>query len=279
MLWGWMVRMQVEGAQQAMPVLGIVQAKAVVDEVEMNLATLECLVGDAAAAGAEIVVTPELFATGYAPDRAWRHDGDRVRRALASMASRHAVALVASSVHAVADGHRIAASFFDEQGKEIARVHKRHLFGPVEKAWMRPGEGCSGLVSWRGVTWGMAVCYDVEFPELVRELAMAGAEALLVPTAVPAIEEGVKGAGDAWHYSGAQISRLQVPARALDNGLVIAYANHCGAGFTGHSVVATPFGGIAAMLGDEQGIAVVRVPDGAIARARSINTYLEDLAR
>ncbi len=259
--------------------IAVAQGAAVVDDVDQNLATLAELVRQAAQLGADVVVTPELFATGYAPERAWRHDGAAIRAALAAIAQEHRIGLVASSVDSVGEGHHIAASFFSPDGEELSRVHKVHLFGGVEQEWMTPGRQYGAPLAWEGETWGVGICYDVEFPEFARSLSAAGADILLVPTAVPTVEEGIAELGDAWHYSATQISTLQVPARALDNGVVIAYANQCGPGFTGHSCIATPFGRNAVLLGDEPGVAVVSVPAAAIERARGINTYAVDLAR
>ena len=62
-----------------------------------------------------------------------------------------------------------------------------------------------------------------------------------------------------------------------ENGVVVAYANHCGPGFTGLSCIATPFGRNAVLLGDEPGVGVLEVPPGALERARGLNTYLRDV--
>lgn len=257
--------------------IAVAQGVAVIDDVEHNLETLSKLVASAAEQGADIVVTPELFATGYAPDRAWRHDGEAIRVALAALARTHRVGLVGSSIDSADDVHHIAASFFSEEGEELSRIHKRHLFGAVERQWMTRAAAYGDPVAWRGASWGVGVCYDVEFPEFARSLSMAGAHILLVPTAVPTMEEDIEGLGDAWRYSATLTSTLQVPARALENGIVVAYANHCGAGFTGRSCIATPAGHNAVLLGDSPGVAVVEIPLAAIERARTINTYLADV--
>ncbi|MGZ0712639.1 nitrilase-related carbon-nitrogen hydrolase (plasmid) [Coraliomargarita sp. W4R53] len=261
--------------------VAVAQGAAVIDDIDQNLATMRRLASEAAERGAQIVVTPELFATGYAPDRAWRHDGSAIRESLAGIALSVGIALVASSVDSGSQGdnHHIAASIFAPSGDEVMRTHKRHLFGEQEREWMTPGRNYSEPFEWNGVSWGVGICYDVEFPEFARSMAIAGADMLLVPTAVPVVEDGVADLGEAWHYSSAQTSLLQVPARALENGVVVAYANHCGPGFTGHSCIATPFGRHAALLGIDEGVAVVQVPAAAISAARRINTYLSDHAR
>ena len=259
------------------PVVAVAQAEAVVDDIDRNLATITRLVRVAAERRADVIVTPELFATGYAPDRAWRHDGAAIREALSEIARRHGVALIASTVDSTMGEHRISASFFTPDGEERGRGRKRHLFGPIEQRWMTPGDRYADPIEWNGTVWGLGICYDLEYPEFARAAPLAGAEILLVPTAVPVVEAGAHGLGDPWHYSSTQTSTLQVPARALENGIVIAYANHCGAGFTGRSCIATPFGRNAVLLGDEEGVGILEVPSGAIERARAVNSYLGDL--
>lgn len=272
--------------------VGVVQAAAVPGDIEENLAILRRLVAEAAEQGAALVVTPELFATGYSPATAWRWDGAEIRGRLAALARELKVALVASTIDSP-DGEaqdsssrqsqverpvrHIAASFFDPEGEELVRVHKRHLFGAEEKAFITPGRDYASPFEWQGWRWGLGICYDVEFPEFARSQAVAGAQVLLVPTAVPELEYRMAGRTGAWGYSATATSTLQVPARALENGVFIAYANHCGPGFTGHSCLATPFGRNAALLSGGDSVAVMEVDAEALECARGLNVYLEDL--
>ena len=78
------------------------------------------------------------------------------------------------------------------------------------------------------------ICYDVEFPEMIRHLALSGADLVLVPTALPASEHA------------AFIARSIIPVRAFENQVFVAYANHAGRddafAYAGLSGIAAPDG-------------------------------------
>lgn len=272
---------------EATATVGVIQAAARIGDIEANIGTLDRLLSQAASLSADIVVTPELFVTGYHPPTAWLHDGQAIRARLAALARHHAVALVASTVDEECSGQaapvrRISASFFSPSGEELARVHKCHLFGPQERQYFTPGQTYAPPVQWHGLRWGLGVCYDVEFPEFARIQAQQGAQALLVPTAVPELEDsGPAELNDATlSYSATLISTLQVPTRSLENGLYIAYANHSADGFTGLSCITTPTGRHATLLSrSEAGVGIAHVSSCAVDHARRLNTYLSDLQR
>ena len=72
------------------------------------------------------------------------------------------------------------------------------------------------IVEIAGLRCGLLVCFDVEFPELCRDLALRGAKAIIVPTALPKSD-------------GARfIAQNVVPVRAFENQLFVVYADHCG---------------------------------------------------
>ncbi|MCY1159866.1 MAG: carbon-nitrogen family hydrolase, partial [Citricoccus sp.] len=135
--------------------VGIVQAAAVPGDVDRNLAVLERWVGEAAAQGADVVVTPELFATGYDPATAWTQDAEQIRDQLARLARQAGVGLVASTVDTAGGSFHISASFFDPDDGEISRVRKRHLYGTTERKYFVPGDDYGLPVDWRGLRWGL----------------------------------------------------------------------------------------------------------------------------
>jgi predicted amidohydrolase len=116
---------------------------------------------------------------------------------------------------------------------------------------------------------GLLVCYDVEFPETVRALALAGADLVAVPTALPE--------GD----HAAFIAERLVPVRAFENQIAVVYANQAGAdrrfAYAGRSAIVTPDGMDAARAGPAGAALIVADYDpAAFAASRAANSYLAD---
>ncbi|WP_437757727.1 carbon-nitrogen hydrolase family protein [Sorangium sp. So ce1389] len=252
--------------------IAVLQAHAVPGQVGENLARIAGAARRAAAAGADLLVTPELFTTGYAPalvPGVLRETSpeDIVRR-LADVAASCGVALVASAPERARDGHLfICAHLFDGSGALLATYRKTHLYGPGEAAVFTPGPGELPIVELHGVRIGLLICYDVEFPEAVRGVAMRGADLVCAPTAL--MEPfGV-------------VARTLPPARALESQVYIAYANHCGregdVDLCGNSVIAGPDGAVlasAAAAGEDLLFADIDL--GLLRASRAVNPYLRD---
>ena len=75
-------------------------------------------------------------------------------------------------------------------------------------------------------------------------------------------------------YNADLMSTLLVPARALENGVYVAYANHTGPNFTGLSCIASPYGTFLGMAGHDEELMFADVDPAEVQRAREINTYL-----
>ncbi|MET4590761.1 nitrilase-related carbon-nitrogen hydrolase [Arthrobacter sp. 754] len=227
-----------------MVLLAVMQANSAVLDVKANCAAVGEAAREASAAGAQLLLTPELFPVGYAPLRL-RAALDpttlpALREVLAGIARRHNIALVYSlpAVTPAGEWH-ISATLVDASGHELLNYDKVHLFGPEERAAFSPAAAAPGVVEFHGLKTALAICYDIEFPESARAAAVRGAELLLVPTALA-------GGFDA-------VPQVLVRARALENQLTVAYANHTGSGegcdFRGGSIVAGPDGTVLAVAG------------------------------
>lgn len=257
--------------------IAVWQATGIVAQTMENLARLDRMAAGAAAEGADVVVTPELFATGYAPTQVHTSDGSGIRDQLAGIARRNRVAIVGSSVDGEADKRHISASFFDPEGAELARYRKAHLFGAEEKSVFLPGTEAPEVFEYAGLRMALGICYDIEFPEFVRAAAVRGADALLVPTAVPYTGD-VGGFPADQTYNAERISTLMVPCRALENGIYLAYANHTPPDFTGLSCIAGPHGNLLARADRNEDLIWSDMDAQEVRRARRINTYLSDLS-
>jgi predicted amidohydrolase len=145
-------------------------------------------------------------------ERAEASDGASAR-AIADIAQRHGIAILYGYPER-ADGHIYnAVQLIDRDGKRLANYRKTHLFGAIDRDAFSPGIDATvvaDLDDWRV---GLLICYDVEFPENVRRLALAGADFVAVPTAVMPPYDFV-----ATHM---------VPTRAFENQVFVAYANRC----------------------------------------------------
>lgn len=188
------------------------------DSIEGAVQAMTDIAKTAAAEGADLLVTPEMFVGGYniGPSAVAHHadQGLQVLDALADLAATTQIALVAGLAVPGAPLPRNACVAFDNKGVEVARYHKTHLFGDVDQAQFAAGDALSTIFEINGWRLALAICYDIEFPELARVLALRGANLIVTPTAnmVPFNS----------------VARRLVPARAEENALYIAYCNYVG---------------------------------------------------
>ena len=227
--------------------ISLLQATGTIGAAQKNREVLEASARNAANNGADLLLTPELFLSGYDPRKVCTDDGEHHRDWVAGIAAAAGIRIVASTVEHSGTGSYISASLFDRNGQELTRYRKQHLFGTEETEAFKPGEGNPELLRIDDFTVALGICFDIEFPEYARQQALRGADLLLIPTAVP-LREGIK--GEPHPLDTRLISTLVVPTRALESQLFIAYANHAGPRFSGTSTVADPYGRRIATAGD-----------------------------
>jgi predicted amidohydrolase len=249
------------------------------DPVE-NLAVVRAWMGDAAADGAEIILTPEVtncVSTSRTHQRAvLNHESDDpTLAALRAEAERLGVWLLIGSLALKTDdpdGRFSNRSFLiGDDGAIRARYDKIHMFdvdvSPEEtyreSDGFRPGtRAVLSDTPWGKI--GLSICYDVRFPHLYRRLAQAGAEILTVPAAFS-------------HVTGAAHWQSLLRARAIETGCFVLAPAQTGTHTAsrgqarrthGHSLVIGPWGEVIADGGTEAGIITVDLDLSEVAQAR-----------
>jgi predicted amidohydrolase len=235
------------------------------------LQRLDATAAQARAQGADLLITPEMALTGYAigPERvaalAQPCDGP-LARAVAAVTQRHGIAIVYGYPEHNPYGKPFnAAQAIGPDGTRLAHYRKTHRFGDMDRTQFSAGDAASQVFEWQGWQLGLLICYDVEFPETVRGLALQGADAVLVPTAnMIGFDE---------------VQNLLVPARACENRVFVAYANACGSEgavhYGGLSTVTGARGTTLARADREPCLRVVTLEHAALSQARQ-HTYLND---
>ena len=173
--------------------MGIVQM-AVGERVEDNLVRAVGGIREACRQGAEMVALPEIFCCPYASGAFPRYAepaGGRIWSALSDAARTCGVWLVGGSMPELDEGHVYNTSFvFDPQGAQVARHRKAHLFDVdvrggqrfKESATLSAGDGATTFETPWG-TVGLAICFDIRFPELFRLMSARDVRLVVVPAA------------------------------------------------------------------------------------------------
>jgi predicted amidohydrolase len=249
--------------------LAVYQGPGVSRSPEDNREIMARVARDSAAEGCNLVMFPELFASGYNIgermfDLAEPVDGPTAE-ALAAAARENDIAILAG--YPERDGEAVynSAMLIGPDGKRLANARKTHLFGPMEKRLFTPGEELT-LATLGDLRIGILICYDVEFPEAVRTLALQGAALVAVPTALMHPFE--------------RVAQWLLPVRAFENQVFVAYANRCGREgdieYCGASCIIAPDGSELARARKAEELLVANLDPTAFEQARSDNPYLSD---
>jgi len=218
--------------------------------VGANLLEAEKLIAEAANAGAKLVALPENFAL------MGEHELDKIRvkevdgqgpiqNFLAETALKYGVWIVGGTMPIAGDAEnkvRAACLIYNDRGERVARYDKMHLFDvsvPGTNEVYRESDsieaGAHPLVFDTPFgRMGVAVCYDLRFPEFFREMARMGMEILVIPSAFTA-------------ETGAAHWELLLRARAVENLCYIIAPNQGGFHINGrktfgHSMIVDPWG-------------------------------------
>lgn len=252
---------------------------------QTNIAAVSSLVEEAANAGAQVILPPELFSSPY-----FCQVEDEALFALAKPVAEHP-SVVAMQALAAKLAVTIPTSFFERDGHHyyntLAMIgpdgdiqgtyRKSHIpDGPgyEEKYYFRPGN--TGFKVWdvAGVRIGVGICWDQWYPECARAMALMGADLLFYPTAI----------GSEPYDDGLDTSRMWRRAmigHAVSNCMPVIAANRIGKegeqSFYGHSFICDEWGDMVEAFGaDETGILITQLDLERAARHRAGMGFFRD---
>jgi omega-amidase len=253
--------------------ISLAQMAVVPGEPPLNEEEARKLAAQAAKEGADLLLLPELWSSGYDLARAGVYAaplGEGPFAVMADLAQTHQIYVGGTALEANPAGKPYnSAVLYSPDGTLAASYHKVHLWGPLgEPEHMMAGRTLPVFA----LPWGrvaLAICYDLRFPEQWRCYADAGATLVLIPAAWPSrrIE----------HW------RLLLRARAVENQFFVAGCNRAGGGsdagqdrYGGYSALTDPWGRILVEGGPEPDLVSVSLDLDEVTRARRIFPFLED---
>jgi predicted amidohydrolase len=251
--------------------VAMLQSSGQLRETGANCDLVEDAARRAADVGARLLITSEMFLTGYAiGDDVHRlaepADGPGARR-IAGVAAATGVAVAYGYPELGPSGEVYnSVQLVGADGEPLANYRKSHLFGDFERAYFTPGDDPVVQAELHGIRIGLMICYDVEFPENVRAHALSGTDLLVVPTAQMHPYE--------------LVAETVVPVRAFESQLYVAYVNRCGTEgefeFVGLSCLAGPDGVVRARAGGSEELLVAEADPAFLQASRTANPYLHD---
>jgi len=251
--------------------IALYQGPGRLNDVEGAFTHLAETAGRASAAGADVLLLPEMYLSGYniGPDNAKKQaitqTGPEMDRA-ARIARSNNLALVFGYPELVGDAVANSAILVGPDGGILLNYRKSHLFGDLDRAMFQSVGAAFPIAELAGFKIALLICYDIEFPEPARRLALAGDDILLIPTAQMEPYE--------------QVARHVIPARAYENQLYVAYANHSGSDdgldYIGLSSICGPDGAVLAAAGKGEELIYATADAAHQAKVRQADPLLRD---
>jgi predicted amidohydrolase len=216
------------------PKVAVAQMGCRLGNVEHNLATISSLAARTAKREADITCFPELATTGYALNVKWRKYSETIpgptANRLAHMAEEFGLYVICGMAERDSRSKRIfdSAVLINPSGDFVGVYRKVHLWD-IERKYFTPGSQFPVFKTKVGRI-GIGICYDLEFPEPARAMALQGAEIIFFASAQPS-------------PMGNQVDTY-VRSRAGENCLFVAHSNRIGREgrlvFFGQSQIVSP---------------------------------------
>ncbi|PCE33070.1 carbon-nitrogen hydrolase family protein [Burkholderia ubonensis] len=221
------------------------------------------------AGGTQLVVFPETTLSGFPTrenvfDISQPIDGAALT-AVRAAARRARVAVVVGLAERDGGECYNTSVLIDASGEVVLRYRKVHLWA-TDVGVFTPGDRYE-TCAWNGMTVGLQICYDIEFPEGARALATLGADLFIVT------DGNMDPLGP--------VHRRAIAARAMENQAFAVMVNRCGDGddnltFPGESALVDPFGEVVALAAADETTIKARIDRSLLAASRKDYRYLDD---
>jgi omega-amidase len=238
------------------------QMDVILGEPARNLATAQALAAESAARGSDVLVLPELWSTAYDLERAEEHataPDAGVFADVAVLAREHRLHIVGSLLGKLPGGGvGNTAVLFSPEGESLATYSKIHLFRLMEEEQYLTAGNELALAETPWGKSGLAICYDLRFPEQFRAYALAGASVVFVPAE--------------WPHPRLAHWRTLLRARAIENQFFVVACNRVGESkkthFFGHSTIVDPWGELVVEGGEQEILLTATIDTGLVAEVR-----------
>ena len=248
--------------------IGIVQFDILTGKIEKNIETAIGGICSLAADGADLVILPEMFSSGFDYDNLKKHSETtpEILQKLKQTAQAENV-IIAGSMPEI-EGNDIYNTLYiiDKNGLLAGSYRKVHLFSPTgENDHFQNGTKPVVCRTSAGNI-GLMICYDLRFPELCRRLVDKGAQIIIITAQWPSPRVE--------HWD------TLIKARAIENQIFIAAANRCGQSknlvFPGHSQIVSPWGQELAKANNDSTLLSAQINLDEILRARKAIPCLQE---
>ncbi|RUL53087.1 carbon-nitrogen family hydrolase [Lysinibacillus antri] len=241
--------------------IGCIQMNVGFGKVEENFERAENLIREAASKGAEIVVLPEMWNTGYALEKLSELadlNGERSQAFLSNLASELDIHIVGGSVATEKEGKFYNTMYvYNRDGELVSEYSKVHLFRLMdEDKYLAAGDEMNRFAL-GDIEAGGVICYDIRFPEWLRAHALAGANVLFVSAQWPTPRI------DHW--------KTLLQARAIENQCFVIAVNRISRNpenFNGQSMVIEPWGEVLWTGAEDEELAIIEVDFSKVEEVR-----------
>ena len=220
--------------------------------------------------GLDLIVCPELFLSGYGSfekikEFCEQSDGEYANK-ISALAKKYSTAILYGYPEMAKNSLFNSAQYFDSKGTALANHRKKMLPPTANESKIFKSGNKSSIIMVNGIKSAIVICYELEFPELIRKLALQGVELIIAPT----------GQSSNWPAA----AQYNCRTRAFENGIFVIYANSTGTlngiSFMGESKIIGPDGLDINNANEDEKVIVGEINTDQISLIRKKLPYLDD---